>query len=122
MQVLTICTFGKLYSFERKKNVVPGNEIKRIETEIRNPYFFQKKSAKEKKERMYWKRVKKKNGVGFLNKCPWGRFVLGVGLSLVYVCPWGGFVPGVGSSWGGFVPGVRLSRGVFVPGVGLSLG
>ena len=60
MQVLTICTFGKLYSFERKKNVVPGNEIKRIETEIRNPYFFQKKSAKEKKERMYWKRLKEK--------------------------------------------------------------
>ena len=65
MQVLTICTFGKLYSFERKKNVVPGNEIKRIETEIRNPYFFPKKSAKEKKERMYWKRLKEKKWVGF---------------------------------------------------------
>ena len=65
MQVLTICTFGKLYSFERKKNVVPGNEIKRIETEIRNPYFFQKKSAKEKKERMYWKRLKEKKWGGF---------------------------------------------------------
>ena len=50
MQVLTICTFGKLYSFERKKIVVPGNEIKRIETEIRNPYFFPKNQRKKRKK------------------------------------------------------------------------
>ena len=81
----------------------------------------------------------KKNGLGFLSKCPWGGFVSWVRLSLGWVCLWGTFVPGVGLSlvyvclgvclslgWvcplGRFVSGVRLSRGGFVPGVGLSLG
>ena len=66
MQVLTICTFGKLYSFERKKNVVPGNEIKRIETEIRNPYFFPKKIGERKERKDVLEKVeRKKKWVGF---------------------------------------------------------
>ena len=69
----------------------------------------------------------KKNGLGFLSKCPWGGFVSWVRLSLGWVCLWGTFVPGVRLSlgwvcpWCTFVSGWVCPWGRFVPGVGLSL-
>ena len=68
----------------------------------------------------------KKNGLGFLSKCPWGGFVSWVRLSLGWVCLWGTFVPGVRLSlgwvcpWCTFVLGVGLSLGWVCLGVGLS--